>query len=51
MQIMNRKRCSVSRELLPYKPLFRDFKSPKYYFKALIPRKRPIPQGKNVVSN
>ena len=48
---MNRKRCSVSRELLPYKPLFRDFKDPKYDFKAPIPRKRPIPQRKKVVSN
>ena len=48
---MDRKRCSVSRELLPYRSLFRGINDPKYDFKAPIPRKRAFPRRKKVVSN
>lgn len=48
---MDRKRCSGSRELLPYKSLFRGISEPKYDFRAPIPRKRPFPRRKKVVSN
>jgi hypothetical protein len=47
---MDRKRCSISRELLPYKSLFRGINDPKYDFKSLMPRKRAFSQRRKVVS-
>ena len=47
---MDRKRCSVSRELLSYKSLFRGINDPKYNFRSPIPRKRAFCRRRKPVS-